>query len=36
MPNNGIEDGWRRFLDRLRRLWGKLTGGDFDKTPSTR
>ena len=33
MLGNGIEDGWQRFLDRLRKLWGKLSGGDFGKTP---
>jgi hypothetical protein len=27
MPNNAVEDGWQRFLDRLRRLWGKLRDG---------
>ena len=24
MRNNAVEDGWQRFLDRLRRLWGRL------------
>ena len=23
MRNNAVKDGWQRFLDRLRRLWGK-------------
>lgn len=34
MLGNEIEDGWRRFLDRLRRLWGRLGGRDFGQTPS--
>ena len=33
MSHNGIEDGWRRFLDRLKQLWGKVGGRDFGKTP---
>jgi len=24
---NSIETGWREFLDRLKRLWGKTRGG---------
>ena len=23
MSNDAMKDGWQRFLDRLRRLWGK-------------
>ena len=23
MRDNAVKDGWQRFLDRLRRLWGK-------------
>ena len=23
MGSNAVKDGWQRFLDRLRRLWGK-------------
>ena len=23
MGGNAVKDGWQRFLDRLRRLWGK-------------
>jgi len=23
MRNHAVKDGWQRFLDRLRRLWGK-------------
>ena len=23
MRINAVKDGWQRFLDRLRRLWGK-------------
>jgi hypothetical protein len=30
MGNSRIEAGWRRFLDRLKRLWGKR--GDIPKT----
>jgi hypothetical protein len=25
MGNDAMKDGWQRFLDRLRRLWGKRT-----------
>jgi hypothetical protein len=32
MGNGRIEDGWQRFLDRLKRLWGKLRGGDVPST----
>jgi hypothetical protein len=32
MGNNAIKDGWQRFLDRLRRMWGKPRGGDLPKT----
>lgn len=28
MKRDWIEDGWRRFLDRLKELWGKRTGPD--------
>jgi hypothetical protein len=27
MRSDAVVDGWQRFLDRLRRLWGKLGGG---------
>jgi hypothetical protein len=27
MQSDHIESGWREFLDRLKRFWGKL-GGD--------
>jgi hypothetical protein len=23
MGSNAVKDGWQRFLDRLRQLWGK-------------
>ncbi len=26
MKHNWIEAGWKRFLDRLKELWGKRTG----------
>jgi hypothetical protein len=26
MKGNLLEEGWRRFLDRLKKLWGKSTG----------
>ena len=26
MGSNAVKDGWQRFLDRLRRLWGKPRG----------
>lgn len=28
MNSNWIEEGWRRFLDRLKELWGKRTNPD--------
>jgi len=28
MKRDWIEDGWRRFLDRLKELWGKRTDPD--------
>jgi hypothetical protein len=27
MGNNAVEDGWQRFLERLRRLWGRVREG---------
>ena len=30
MKRDWIEDGWRRFLDRLKGLWGKRTDIDAD------
>ena len=33
MPDSSINDGWRRFLDRLRRLWGRLGPGEFASRP---
>ena len=27
MSHDSIENGWERFLERLRRLWGSLRGG---------
>jgi hypothetical protein len=27
MHTNAVKDGWQRFLDRLRRLWGQRAGG---------
>jgi hypothetical protein len=32
MGNRSVEDDWQRFLDRLKRLWGKLRGGDIPNT----
>jgi hypothetical protein len=29
MPSNAVENGWRGFLDRLRRLWGQRAGAGF-------
>jgi hypothetical protein len=29
MSNEVIETGWKRFLDRLRRLWGKFRDRDI-------
>jgi len=26
MSNNAVKDGWQRFLDRLRRMWGSRVG----------
>jgi hypothetical protein len=28
MKGDWIEDGWRRFLDRLKGLWGKRTDSE--------
>jgi hypothetical protein len=28
MGNNAVKDGWQRFLDRLKRLWGKPRDGE--------
>jgi hypothetical protein len=28
MGNNAVKDGWQRFLERLRRLWGKPRDGE--------
>ena len=28
MRNNPIEQGWQRFLDKLKELWGKLREPD--------
>jgi hypothetical protein len=28
MGNDAVKDGWRRFLDRLKRLWGKPRDGE--------
>jgi hypothetical protein len=27
MSHDSMESGWERFLERLRRLWGSLRGG---------
>jgi hypothetical protein len=29
--SNAIKDGWKRFLDRLKQLWGRPRGGEFAK-----
>lgn len=31
MRINAVKDGWQRFLDRLRRLWGKPRQEEFPK-----
>jgi hypothetical protein len=31
MRNDAIRDGWQRFLERLRRMWGKPRGGELPK-----
>jgi hypothetical protein len=28
MGNDAVKDGWQRFLDRLKRLWGKPRDGE--------
>lgn len=33
MPSNAVKDGWQRFLDRLRRLWGQPGDGSFSRPP---
>jgi hypothetical protein len=32
MRNNAVKDGWQRFLDRLRRMWGKPRGSGLPET----
>jgi hypothetical protein len=32
MRGSAVKDGWQRFLDRLRRLWGKPRAGELSKT----
>jgi hypothetical protein len=34
MRSNSIEQGWQRFLDRLKELWGKLSEPDPPMTPN--
>jgi hypothetical protein len=34
MLNNAVKDGWQRFLDRLRQMWGKPRGSELPKTAS--
>ena len=29
MMSNAFKDGWQRFLDRLKRLWGRPRDGEF-------
>ena len=36
MRKKSIEPGWQRFLDRLKRLWGKLRGGAVPQTTLNR
>lgn len=36
MTLKAIEGGWRRFLDRLKELWGKLSASEPGKTLSLR
>jgi hypothetical protein len=31
MGNDAVKDGWQRFLDRLKRLWGKPRDGETRK-----
>ncbi|MFI4868539.1 MAG: hypothetical protein ACHQDD_04210 [Steroidobacterales bacterium] len=31
MRSNAVKDGWQRFLDRLRRLWGQRGDGGLSK-----
>ncbi len=31
MRSNAVTDGWQRFLDRLKRLWGKARDGGLAK-----
>jgi hypothetical protein len=34
MRNDAMKDGWQRFLDRLRRLWGKRADEKRGNNPS--
>jgi hypothetical protein len=36
MPIDAVETGWKRFLDRLKQLWGKLRPGDPATTAANR
>jgi len=35
MSNELVETGWKRFLDRLRQLWGKSRGADVPAAAAT-
>ena len=34
MRNNPMADGWKRFLDRLKQLWGRFGDGAFARRPA--
>lgn len=31
MSSNAIKDGWQRFLERLKQLWGRPRDGELAK-----
>jgi hypothetical protein len=32
MSSNAFKDGWKRFLERLKQLWGRPRDGEFART----
>jgi hypothetical protein len=35
MRDNAIGDGWKRFLERLKRLWGRQRDSGFARPSAT-
>jgi hypothetical protein len=32
MKSNAIKDGWQRFLEKLKQLWGRPSGAEVPRT----